>query len=55
MLADQLAQRDKITVSQQEINNTIERIKESRQFTEEQLRQAADATREELMRIRPPQ
>jgi len=30
---------DKITVSQQEINNTIERIKESRQFTEEQLRQ----------------
>jgi len=39
MLADQLAQRDKVTVSQQEINNTIERIKESRQFTEEQLRQ----------------
>ena len=39
MLTDQLAQRDKITVSQKEINNTIERIKESRQFTEEQLRQ----------------
>jgi peptidyl-prolyl cis-trans isomerase SurA len=39
MLADQLAQRDKITVSQKEINNTIERIKESRQLTEEQLRQ----------------
>jgi len=39
MLADQLAQRNKITVSQQEINNAIERIKESRQFTEEQLRQ----------------
>ena len=39
MLADQLAQRGKITVSQKEINNTIERIKESRQFTEEQLRQ----------------
>ena len=38
MLTDQLAKRNQITVSQQEINQTIERIKESRQFTEEQLR-----------------
>lgn len=39
MLADQLVKRNQITVSQKEINLTIERIKESRQFTEEQLRQ----------------
>ena len=39
MLADQQVKRDRITVSQKEINKTIERIKESRQFTDEQLRQ----------------
>ena len=39
MLTDQLIKRDQITVSQKEINETVERIKESRQFTEEQLRQ----------------
>ena len=39
LLADQLVIRNQITVSQKEINKTIERIKESRQFTEEQLRQ----------------
>ena len=39
MLADQLVKRNQITVTQKEINSTIERIKESRQFTEEQLRQ----------------
>ena len=39
MLANQQVRRDKITVSQKEINNAIERIKGSRQFTEEQLRQ----------------
>ncbi len=39
MLADQQVKRDQITVSQKEINKTIERIKESRQFTDEQLRQ----------------
>ena len=39
MLADQQVKRDRITVSQKEINRTIERIKESRQFTDEQLRQ----------------
>ena len=39
MLADQLVIRNQITVSQKEINKTIERIKGSRQFTEEQLRQ----------------
>ncbi len=39
LLADQQVKRDRITVSEKEINETIERIKESRQFTEEQLRQ----------------
>jgi peptidyl-prolyl cis-trans isomerase SurA len=39
MLADQLVIRNRITISQNEIDKTIERIKESRQFTEEQLRQ----------------
>jgi len=39
LLADQLVIRNQITVTQKEINKTIERIKESRQFTEEQLRQ----------------
>ncbi len=39
MLADQQAKRGQITVSQREIDNTIERLKESRQFTDEQLRQ----------------
>ena len=39
MLADQQVKRDQITVSQKEINKAIERIKESRQFTDEQLRQ----------------
>ena len=39
MLADQEAKRDRITVSQKEIDEAIERIKEQRQFTDEQLRQ----------------
>ncbi len=39
MLADQQGKRGQITVSQKEIDNTIERLKESRQFTDEQLRQ----------------
>ncbi|MFC1881929.1 SurA N-terminal domain-containing protein [Thermodesulfobacteriota bacterium] len=39
MLADQQVKKNQITVSEKEINNTIERIKESRQFTDEQLRQ----------------
>jgi len=39
MLADQQVKQNQITVSEKEINNTIERIKESRQFTDEQLRQ----------------
>jgi peptidyl-prolyl cis-trans isomerase SurA len=38
MLANQQVRRDKITVSQNEINNAIERIKESRQLTDEQIR-----------------
>jgi len=38
MVADQQVRRDKITVSQQEINNAIERFKEARRFTDEQLR-----------------
>jgi len=38
MLADQQVKRDRITVSQKEINRAIERIKEQRQFTDEQLR-----------------
>jgi len=43
MLADQLAERDKITVSQQEINKTIERFKESRHLTDEQLREGLES------------
>lgn len=39
MLADQQVKKNQITVSEKEINNAIERIKESRQFTDEQLRQ----------------
>lgn len=39
MLADQQVKRNRITVSQKEINQAIERIKEQRQFTDEQLRQ----------------
>jgi len=39
MLADQQVKRGQIMVSQKEIDNTIERLKESRQFTDEQLRQ----------------
>ena len=38
MLADQQVKRDRITVSQKEINKAIERIKSKRQFTDEQLR-----------------
>ena len=39
MLADQQAKRDRITVSQNEIDRAVERVKEQRQFTDEQLRQ----------------
>lgn len=39
MLADQQAKRDRITVSQKEIDEAVERIKEQRQITDEQLRQ----------------
>ncbi|MCJ7717091.1 MAG: SurA N-terminal domain-containing protein [Anaerolineales bacterium] len=39
MLADQQVKQNQITVSEKEINNTIERMKETRQFTDEQLRQ----------------
>ena len=39
MLADQQAKRDRITVSQKEIDAAVERVKEQRQFTDEQLRQ----------------
>jgi peptidyl-prolyl cis-trans isomerase SurA len=42
MLANQQVRRDKITVSQKEINNAIERIKESRQLTDEQMRQGLE-------------
>jgi peptidyl-prolyl cis-trans isomerase SurA len=42
MLANQQVRRDKITVSQKEINNAIERIKESRQLTYEQMRQGLE-------------
>lgn len=38
MLADQQVKRDRITVSQREIDMAIERIKSKRQFTDEQLR-----------------
>lgn len=43
MLADQQVKRDKITVTQKEINATIERFKESRQLTDEQLRQGLES------------
>jgi peptidyl-prolyl cis-trans isomerase SurA len=39
MLADQQVQHARITVSQNEIDKAIERLKESRKFTDEQLRQ----------------
>jgi peptidyl-prolyl cis-trans isomerase SurA len=39
MLTDQQVKRNRITVSQSEIDKTVENIKESRQFTDEQLRQ----------------
>jgi len=39
MLTDQQVKRNRITVSQNEIDRTVENIKESRQFTDEQLRQ----------------
>jgi peptidyl-prolyl cis-trans isomerase SurA len=42
-LADQQVKRDQITVSEQEINTTIERMKESRSFTDEQLREGLAA------------
>jgi peptidyl-prolyl cis-trans isomerase SurA len=38
-LADQEIKRNQIAVSEQEINGTIERLKESRSFTDEQLRE----------------
>ena len=38
MLADQQIKRGRITISEKEINKTIERFKESRQLTDEQLR-----------------
>ena len=37
-IADQLIQKNKIKVSDQEIDNTIERIKESRSYTDEEFR-----------------
>ena len=43
MLANQQVRRDKITVSQNEINNAIERVKESRQLTDEQVRQGLES------------
>jgi len=43
MLANQQVKREKITVSQNEINNAIERIKESRQLTDEQMRQGLES------------
>ena len=42
-LADQQIKREQISVSQQEINSTIERMKEARSFTDEQLRQGLAA------------
>ena len=39
MLADQQVKQARITVSQKEIDEAIERVKEQRQFTDEQLRQ----------------
>jgi peptidyl-prolyl cis-trans isomerase SurA len=43
MLANQQVRRDKITVSQNEINSAIERFKESRQLTDEQMRQGLES------------
>ena len=43
MLANQQVKRDKITVSQKEIDNAIERMKESRQLTDEQIRQGLES------------
>ena len=43
MLANQQVRREKITVSQNEINNAIERIKESRQLTDEEMRQGLES------------
>jgi len=43
MLTNQQVKREKITVSQNEINNAIERIKESRQLTDEQMRQGLES------------
>ena len=42
-LADQQTKRAQITVSQKEIDTTIERMKESRSFTDEQLREGLAA------------
>ena len=42
-LADQQTKHVQITVSQKEIDNTIERMKESRSFTDEQLREGLAA------------
>jgi len=42
-LADQQIKRDQIAVTQQEIDVTIERMKEARSFTDEQLRQGLAA------------
>jgi peptidyl-prolyl cis-trans isomerase SurA len=42
-LADQQIKREQISVTQQEIDITVERIKESRSFTDEQLRQGLAA------------
>ena len=42
-LADQQVKREQITVSQKEIDSTIERVKESRSLTDEQLREGLAA------------
>ncbi len=43
MLANQQVRREKISVSENEINNAIERFKESRQLTDEQVRQGLES------------
>ena len=43
LLTNQQVRREKITVSQNEINNAVERIKESRQLTDEQMRQGLES------------
>jgi peptidyl-prolyl cis-trans isomerase SurA len=43
MLANQQVRREKITVSENEINNAIERFKESRQLTDEQVRRGLES------------